>query len=72
MMWTAKNKATGAVTGPHSDEYKIAMESNRATWRRHIWTPYTAPKPAEKPASLADVVKPAKTTKADLTSEVGE
>ena len=73
MQWMAKNKITGVVTGPHSEEYKNAMEGNRSTWRRHIWTPFEAPQPAAKPASLADVVKPAnKTKKADGTSAGGE
>jgi len=69
--YMAKNKATGQVTGPHSEQYKNDMERNRATWKRHIWTEVTPERPAALPASLADIVKPAK-KKAESTSADGE
>jgi hypothetical protein len=70
--YMAKNKATGQVTGPHSEQYKNDMERNRATWKRHIWTEVTPESPADLPASLADIVKPAKKEKAQSTSAEGE
>lgn len=60
MEWMAIQKVTKAVTGPHSNEYKNAMESNRSTWKRHTWVPLKEFKEAALPSSLADVVKPAK------------
>jgi hypothetical protein len=70
--YMAKNKATGQVTGPHEEQYKNDMERNRATWKRHIWTEVTPERPADLPASLADIVKPAKKEKAQSTSAEGE
>ena len=70
--YMAKNKATGQVTGPHSEQYKNDMEGNRSTWKRHIWTEVTPERPAALPASLADIVKPAKKEKAQSTSAEGE
>jgi len=70
--YMAKNKATGQVTGPHSEQYKNDMERNRATWKRHIWTEVTPERPAALPASLADIVKPAKKDKAQSISAEGE
>lgn len=70
--YMAKNKATGQVSGPWAQDYKDAIESNRSTWKRHIWTQATAPKTAATPASLADAVRPAKKEKADSTSAAGE
>lgn len=73
MKWIAKNKYTGAETGPHSDEYKNAMESNPSTWRRHTWTPYYEnDEVAGIPESIAGSVKPAKDNMAYTTSGVGE
>jgi hypothetical protein len=70
--YMAKNRATGQVTGPHSEQYKNDMERNRATWKRHIWTEVTLERPAALPASLADIVKPAKKEKAQSISAEGE
>ena len=71
--YMAKNKATGQVTGPHSEQYKNDTEGNRSTWKRHIWTEVNPPeRPADLPASLADIVKPAKKEKAQSTSAEGE
>lgn len=70
--YMAKNKATGQVTGPHTEDYKEAMERNRATWRRHIWTEVTSDRPAALPKSLADIVKPANKEKAQSISAEGE
>lgn len=67
-MWMARNKATGIITGPHSQQFKDQMEANRSTWKRHIWFPAKEPKQAGAPASLADVVKPAK-IKAEVISD---
>jgi hypothetical protein len=66
--YMAKNKATGKVSGPFTQEYKDNIENNRSTWKRHIWTEVTPPKPAAIPASLAVAVKPAKQEKAPGTS----
>lgn len=70
-MYMAKNKATGQVTGPFTEAYKNDMENNRSTWKRHIWTAVTSPKPAVTPTSIAEAVKAAK-NKADGTSAGGE
>ena len=71
--YMAKNKATGQVTGPHSEQYKNDMEGNRSTWKRHIWTEVNTPeRPAALPASLAELVKPANKKKAESTSADGE
>ena len=72
VMYMAKNKATGQVTGPHTQEYKDSIEGNRSTWKRYIWTKVTSPKAAVIPATLAEAVRPAKKEKADGTSAGGE
>lgn len=71
-MYMAKNKATGQVSGPFTEAYKNDMENNRSTWKRHIWTAVTPPKPAVTPASIVEAVKSAKKEKADGTSAGGE
>ena len=70
MEYNAKNKFTGVVTGPFSEEYKKAIEADPATWKRNIWIPLfsAVSKPAERPQA----VKPAKTIQADVTSDTGE
>lgn len=71
MKYLARNKATGQITGPHSEEYKVAIESNPSTRGRYDWIKQPE-SDAVTPDSITKAVKPAKKKEAEGTSADGE
>lgn len=67
-MWEAKNKVTGRIYGPYTDEQKAAMEARPQTRRKYEWTEIVyqelAP-PAPSPAGVKKNKKEAETPTQD-------